>query len=246
VLKGQGTTVAQWLSWPGWSGLRVVTAAELVPRGSRLVVVAPHPDDEVLAAGGLLAAAARAGRELLLVAVTDGQASHPGSEQWPETDLARQRRGETAAALRVLGADTTTVRRLGLADGSLAPQVLVLARTLAGLLSPGDVVVSPWRFDGHPDHEATGQAAGLAARSVGARHLEAPVGTWHWATPGDPRVPWPRAAVLYLGPILAQQKRSAIRCFTSQLEPDPSTGAAPVLPPWAVDRFRQGREVFFR
>jgi len=64
--------------------------------------------------------------------------------------------------------------------------------------------------------------------------------------PGDPRVPWPRACVLYLGPILSQRKRSAIGCFTSQLEPDPSTGAGPVLPPWAVARFRHGREVFFR
>jgi hypothetical protein len=52
--------------------------------------------------------------------------------------------------------------------------------------------------------------------------------------------------VLYLGPILSQRKRSAIGCFTSQLDPDPSTGAGPVLPPWAVAGFRHGREVFFR
>ena len=79
MIRGQGTPSAQWLSWPGWAGLRVTSVAELVPPGSRLVVVAPHPDDEILGAGGLLAATARAGRDLLLVAVTDGQASHPGS-----------------------------------------------------------------------------------------------------------------------------------------------------------------------
>ena len=246
VIRGHGTTSAQWLTWPGWSGLRVTGAAELVPPGSRLVVVAPHPDDEILGAGGLLAAAARAGREILLAAVTDGQASHPGSGKWPEAELAAQRRRESAEALEVLGAGAAAVRRLGFPDGGVAARTAALTTALAGLLMASDVVVSPWRFDGHPDHEATGYATALAARGRGARHLEAPVWAWHWAAPGDPRVPWPRACVLYLGPILAQRKRAAIGCFTSQLEPDPSTGAGPVLPPWAVARFRHGREVFFR
>jgi LmbE family N-acetylglucosaminyl deacetylase len=246
VITGQGTPAAQWLAWPGWAGLRVSAVAELIPPGSRLVVIAAHPDDEILTAGGLLAAAVRAGRELLLVAVTDGQASHPGSEKWPEEDLAAQRRQETADALGVLGAGGASVLRLGLPDGALPALAPALTGALAGLLLPSDVVVSPWRFDGHPDHEATGYATALAARSRGARHLEAPIWAWHWAAPGDPRVPWPRASVLYLGPILAQRKRSAIGCFTSQLEPDPSTGADPVLPSWAVARFRHGREVFFR
>jgi LmbE family N-acetylglucosaminyl deacetylase len=246
MIRGTGTPSAQWLSWPGWAGLRVTGVAELVPLGSRLVVVAPHPDDEILGAGGLLAAAARAGRELLLIAVTDGQASHPGSEKWPEEDLAAQRRRETADALDVIGAGRASVCRLGFPDGGLPARAAALTSVLAGLLQASDVVVSPWRFDGHPDHEAVGYATALAARGRGTRHLEAPIWTWHWAAPGDPRVPWPRACVLYLGPILAQRKRTAIGCFTSQLEPDPSTGAGPVLPRWAVARFRHGREVFFR
>ena len=48
LIAGQGTTAAQWRAWTGWPGLRVATADELVPPGHRLVVVAPHPDDEVL------------------------------------------------------------------------------------------------------------------------------------------------------------------------------------------------------
>jgi LmbE family N-acetylglucosaminyl deacetylase len=124
----------------------------------------------------------------------------------------------------VVGAGAAAVRRLGFPDGGVAARTATLTTALAGLLMASDVVVSPWRFDGHPDHEATGYATALAARGRGARHLEAPVWAWHWAAPGDPRVPWPRARVLYLGPILAQRKRTAIGCFTSQLEPDPSTG----------------------
>jgi LmbE family N-acetylglucosaminyl deacetylase len=246
VIKGRGTTAAQWMGWRGWAGLRVAEVAELVPPGRRLVVIAPHPDDEILGSGGLLAACARAGRTLQIVAVTDGQASHPGSTLWPEPKLADQRRAETGQALVKLGAEGATVLRLGFPDGFVSQAVGAVASAVASLLTPADVAVSPWRFDGHPDHEATGQAVARAAQAVGARHLEAPIWAWHWAAPGDARMPWSRAAVLYLGPILAQRKRSAIGCFTSQLGPDPSTGADAVLPPWVVARFRHGREVFFR
>ena len=45
---------------------------QVVPPGSRAVFIAPHPDDEVLGMGGLMAALARQSRELRLVAVTDG------------------------------------------------------------------------------------------------------------------------------------------------------------------------------
>ena len=47
--------------------------------GERVVVVAPHPDDEVLAAGGLMRWMACRGREVLVVGVTDGEASHARS-----------------------------------------------------------------------------------------------------------------------------------------------------------------------
>jgi LmbE family N-acetylglucosaminyl deacetylase len=246
LIAGQGTTTAQWRAWMGWPGLRAATVDELVPPGRRLVVVAPHPDDEVLGAGGLLAATARAGCEQLLVAVTDAKGSHPGSLRWPAEKLGAQRRRESAAALRVLGAEACTVLRLGLDDGGIAAASAELTSALAAVIRPADVVVSPWRFDGHPDHEAVGQAVAVTARASGACHLEAPIWAWHWAVPGDPRVPWQRAAILHLGPFLAWRKSGAVRCFTSQLEPDPSTGAAAILPPWAVARLVHPREVFFR
>ena len=246
VITGQGTTAERWRAWGGWSGLPDATADELVPPGYRLVVVAPHPDDEVLGAGGLLAATAHAGRAQVLVAVTDGQASHPGSLVWPQARLRVQRRRESAAALDVLGAHECEVIRLGIDDGGIAAAGDELAGRLTAVVRPGDVVVSPWRFDGHPDHEAAGQAAAAAARASGACHLEMPIWAWHWAEPGDRRMPWPRALVLRLGPFLAWRKAAAMRCFTSQLESDPSTGADAVLPPWAVARLVHQREVFFR
>jgi len=50
--------------------------------------------------------------------------------------------------------------------------------------------LAPWTSDLHGDHEAVGRAARRAAGRV----LFYPVWMWHWARPGDSRVPWRRNA----------------------------------------------------
>ena len=52
-----------------------------------LVVVAPHPDDESLGCGGLIAEARRLGRAVRLVVVTDGCGSHTHSALYPPERL---------------------------------------------------------------------------------------------------------------------------------------------------------------
>ena len=101
AILGQGPTETEWNSWPGLS--RTTTAAALVPRGARALVIAPHPDDEVLTVGGLLAQLARIGTPEQVVAVTDGTTSHPGSSVWPAERLAVERAHESREALRCLG-----------------------------------------------------------------------------------------------------------------------------------------------
>ena len=71
-IEGDGTPEHAWL---GWQTLR--TLPELTPRRRRVLVVAPHPDDEILAAGGLLVELAARGAEISVLALTDGEASHP-------------------------------------------------------------------------------------------------------------------------------------------------------------------------
>ena len=75
-IEGCGTPDEEWQAWPGLAELPPVSARQLVPGSARAVVVAPHPDDEILACGGLLQLLAQQGSEVLLVAVTDGDASH--------------------------------------------------------------------------------------------------------------------------------------------------------------------------
>jgi LmbE family N-acetylglucosaminyl deacetylase len=102
------------------------------------------------------------------------------------------------------------------------------------------VCLAPWDGDAHADHEA----AGRAARRAGLPVLSYPIWMWHWATPADARVPWPRARQIPLPPEAMAQKRSAIGAFASQLT-DRGAGAGPVLPGGFVAHFTRSQEVFF-
>lgn len=244
-IVGAGTGADEWQAWPGLAALPAIDVRELVPPGGRAVIVAPHPDDELLGCGGLLQLLAAQETALLLVAVTDGGASHPESSSWPRARLLAERPRETAEALGVLGLGGVKLHRLGLPDGAVMAHSRALRDRLAGLLRPGDVVFVTWRRDGHPDHEACGHAAASAAVQCGATLVELPIWGWHWAGPGDTRVPWQRAYRLALpAPVLAR-KRAALASYRSQLAPDPSTGRAPILAAGALERLLQPYEIYF-
>ena len=89
-------------------------------------------------------------------------------------------------------------------------------------------------------------AVQAAARRAVRDVLAYPVWMWHWATPGDPRVPWRRACQVALPADAAARKRAAIAAFTSQLT-DRGAGLPPVLPTGDVAHFtRRRQEVLLR
>jgi LmbE family N-acetylglucosaminyl deacetylase len=139
----------------------------------------------------------------------------------------------------VLGAQATDVIRLGFPDTGVAGREDDLAALLPGLAADCDAVLAPWDRDVHADHEAVGRAA----RQVAANLLFFPVWTWHWARPGDPRIPWRQAVRVSLSAAAAVRKQAAIACFTSQLEPRPAGG--PVLTAEFVTHFTRDCEVLF-
>lgn len=245
-IEGGGTTDAQWRAAPQLHALPCVSAARLVPEGARAVIVAPHPDDEVLGTGGLLRHLSQLHRAILIVAVSDGEASHPDSTRWPPHELARARRQETQEALARLGVEAFSLLRAGLPDGGIAAHQAQLQATLRQHLRSDDVVFATWRLDGHPDHEATGRAAHDAAREAGCAMFEVPIWGWHWCTPDDPRMPWQHACRLELDERDLASKEAAARAFASQLAADPSTGRGPIVPPSALERLLRPFEVFFR
>jgi LmbE family N-acetylglucosaminyl deacetylase len=241
-IHGTGTVEASWSSWPGWAAGSRCTLADLVPDGSTLVVLAPHPDDETLGSGGLLHAAAQAGRGVTVLAVTGGDQSHPNSTRWTRAQLIEQRRLERRSALELLGVGEAAVTEIGLPDGAVASHLGVLVDAIRSAVWPGDVVVAPWRFDGHPDHEAVCEAA-LLACGAGVRLLQVPIWGWHWTHPQDGFLPTEPLLFPLPAPSHAA-KLAAIEQFGSQLQPDPSTASEPILPSWALPRWQRQVEVY--
>ncbi len=85
---------------PGWSDAPPLSLRSGDHDCTRLVVVAAHPDDESLGAGGLIATAHDAGIPIYVVLLTAGEASHPESPSRSRHDLATQRLTEAKAGAR--------------------------------------------------------------------------------------------------------------------------------------------------
>ncbi len=205
--------------------------------GSRALVVAPHPDDETLACGGLMAELAARGVDVQVVAITDGEASHPG-----HGGLGALRRAEQDRALGALGVAVAPIR-LGLPDGHVADHTVALTDRLTdwltGSAGGADLVVAPWRADGHTDHDASGAAAAEAAERTGTRLLAYPVWAWQWARPGDLASLAPARHGLSEGGLA--RKLAALGCYHSQTS---DMLGRVLLPEPVLARFRRPCEVF--
>jgi LmbE family N-acetylglucosaminyl deacetylase len=245
AIHGDGTPERTWAQWgaPGCFAPWAVTGDAAPNPAGRVVIVAPHPDDEVLGPGGLARIAADAGRGVVIVAVTDGGASHPGSPTLDPRQLIAARLGERVTALARLGLHDAQVVRLELPDGGVAGHEAQLRRSLTDLLEPQDLCIATWSGDGHPDHEAVGRAADRASAERGAMLVQFPIWMWHWSFPGDPRVPWARLRRVELPPHVVLAKQSAIDAFATQvraLSDDPADAA--ILPPHVLARLMRPSE----
>jgi LmbE family N-acetylglucosaminyl deacetylase len=245
VIRGEGvTSESAWQDWLERLAPPRLAPARLLGPDARLVVVAPHPDDEILGGGGLLAWHTGRGGSAHVVAVTDGEGSHRGDPAWPPDRLGATRCVERARGLEWLGVQGASVTRLGLSDGEVASGRDTLHRALRALLREGDVVVVTWSLDGHPDHDVTGAQVERACAGRGCRLLQAPVWMWHWSAPGDARVPWLRLRAVPLSTHARARKALALAEHRTQLQPR-SAGKGAVLGASIVARAARGAEYFF-
>ncbi|MBP0461866.1 PIG-L family deacetylase [Streptomyces bomunensis] len=243
-MDAENTPESRWAAWEALGSLPVARP----PRGPVLVVAA-HPDDEVLGFGGTMAALATAGTPVHLLSVTDGERSHPRSTRPAARRLAALRRTELAAALADLGLDRVRPSHLAVPDTAVDAHEARVADAVARLLreTGARLCVAPWTGDLHSDHEAAGRAAVTACAAVGVPVWRYPVWLWHWSFPGDTRVPWHTAARLPLGGREAASKRRAVRRFRSQIEPlGNAEGDEAILPPGELAHHVRDFEVVFR
>lgn len=203
------------------------------------VVVAPHPDDEVLGCGATIARKRRAGAPVTVAFLTDGRRSHAAFAQARE--LGARRRAEATQACAQLGIAAGDVVFCEGADGGLDAQRGALADRLEGILRERrpEQLYAPCGWDRWPDHHAAHAVAHVAA----ARCARAPVvleyavwfwDGWPWTAGGPLRTP--AAAVRLLAfdrQVTAgadlEVKRAALERHVTQMRRPPGHPDWPIL-----------------
>ena len=160
----------------------------------RVLVVAPHPDDEVIGAGGNLALHQRLGSEVLTLYVT---LDAPGP-------IVRKEEAERVA--RLLGFD---YRFLGFPDGSISLHEAAVSRAVAEQIRAfrPDVIYCPFPADHHRDHQSTAGCTGAAVAETGYGGEIWCYEIWSCL--------WPNIGIDISS--VADIKRAAINCYASQV-----------------------------
>ncbi|HEY2124750.1 MAG TPA: PIG-L family deacetylase [Chthoniobacterales bacterium] len=199
-------------------------------RDSRLMLIAPHPDDESLACGVILQAAVRCGAAVRVVYATDVE-----NNPWPQRFMERKwrihpadrrrwgqlRRKEAEAALLALGVEAESACFLGLPDQGLTDLLLhepaSLAATFSGLIddfNPTDLIF-PSTMDAHPDHNALAVLHHLLLRDRASE--AAAVAGWQFAVHGQNPIFLKNAGPFGASAAETAFKVKAIECHVSQL-----------------------------
>lgn len=186
-------------------------------RTLRWLVLAPHPDDETLGVGALIAQTAKAGRLAGLVYLTDGSGSHEAA-QGRSGKLVSSRKREAAAALhRLTGSRSQLPLHLAWKDAAPAPPghpaFNRATRRLSALCRRWqvDVLAVTASHEPHCDHQAAAQLAYAVGKRANGRLVVAEYVVWSKAP--DPRT----HRMLHTAPMLRGQRRYALAAHRSQL-----------------------------
>src|SRR5258706_4839805 len=188
----------------------------------RILVIAPHPDDESIAAGGLLQRAIAAGGEVRVVFVTDGD-NNPWTLRYLKKKLrisdadraewGALRRQESRRGLATLGVSASSAIFLGFPDRMLIGMArtgdLRVRHALTAIINEFEpsLLVIPSAFDLHADHRAI---SWLAHGATSGRNVVT------YVIHGRP----PRGRLAFRLELIAEEtarKRSSIECHQSQL-----------------------------
>ena len=218
--------------------------------GRPVLVLAPHPDDESLGCGALLAAAFASSVDIRLAHVaclTDGAASHKGAHSVSPAQLAGIRRRELETALIRLGGAATDLTWIGAPDAGLVatPDIVMRLTALARTCNAG-LLLAPSPLDPHCDHVAGARIGREVASAHGALRL-AYYPIWsRWHGGGQAPVPAGTVAVRFAAFPFTARKAAAIAAHASQMGrivSDAPDGFE--MPPGFASFFAQEDEVYF-
>jgi len=122
------------------------------PEGSNVLVLSPHPDDDILGCGGTLAKHKKAGHTITSVTLTDGSLGDPS---FPDSNtLIREREAESERAAQIIGISRCEFLREKDQKLECNESIVKKVANLLDKIKP-DLLYLPFFLDNHPDHAAT-------------------------------------------------------------------------------------------
>jgi len=159
------------------AGKNFTPALVSLPKGKRILVLAPHPDDEVIGCGGTLRKHILAGGHITVAFMTDGAKGRPAAEKLRQlsgengeesaVSVSELRKQEARRAAAIVGIQDLIF--LGYPDAGLSASPGVVSK-LASLLSQTrpDLVYLPFFTDTHHDHHMTNE---VLIRAMGSSEV---------------------------------------------------------------------------
>jgi glycosyltransferase involved in cell wall biosynthesis/LmbE family N-acetylglucosaminyl deacetylase len=173
------------------------------PPVRKVLVIAPHPDDEVFGCGGTVSLLRGSGCVVTTIIVTDGALGGDNTDG----ELIETRAEESRAAADRLKLDAPIF--WGLPDRGVEYGEVLIGRLVETLLeADADLVFLPSPTEWHPDHQAIAFAGAEAIRRLGGERRAAFY---------EISAPLPSANLIFDISMVEEEKRQAMRCFHSQL-----------------------------
>lgn len=213
-------------------------------RGSRILIIAPHPDDEVIGCGGLITRLVAENTIPHIIVMTGGESSLAKSFMINAQDIVTARRGLTRIALGMLGVPEDHLHELNFPDGGISEDSSEVEklRMLIEVIRPDYVFVPHWG-EGWSDHI---QTAKIVKKICGEHVIVWEYCVWmqYFYNARKYKLDWKHAAILQMSPIEHKTKLLAMDAYTKPKSPSgcPWSGALPKF----FMRVNQGnKELYF-
>lgn len=199
-----------------------------IPITSQTIIVAPHPDDEVIGCGGLISRLISNGITPHIIIMTGGEKSHSNCCSLKDEEIKAARRQLTCNALHILGIPSDHIHELNFPDGEISPNDLrniTELRQIINKLSPNNILVPHWG-EGWPDHVNSAQIIKKIA-PANCQIWEYCVWVWYYNVWRG--LNWENASVLKMSKKERILKIKAMETYTAPLAPcgHPWSGTLP-------------------
>ncbi len=207
-----------------------------------VLIVAPHPDDEVIGCGGLIARLVEGGNEPQIIVMTGGEGSH-GKDFSESEAIVKARRSLTRQALSILGVPEQNLHELDFPDGGISAESeqMVRLKELIESIKPDTVLVPHWG-EGWPDHVNT---AKIVKNLVPSSTDVWEYCVWMWYYNVWRGLDWKNASKLSLTPHERELKIKAVDAYIRPMAPDGKPWSG-VLPPIFIEANTGNIELYFK